>query len=34
MDAAGDDTDVLDVIKLTGFVRRALKIVHAIPNLP
>ena len=32
-DPAGDDTDALDVIELTGFVRRTLKIVNAIPNL-
>ena len=32
-DPAGDDTDALNVIELTGFVRRTLKIVHAIPNL-
>jgi hypothetical protein len=33
-DPARDDTDALDVIELTGFVRRTLKIVHAIPNPP
>lgn len=33
----GDDTaatDALDINELTGFVRRTLKIVNAIPNLP
>jgi hypothetical protein len=33
-DPAGGDTDALDVIELTGFVRRTLTIVNAIPNLP
>ncbi len=33
-DPAGDDTDALNVVELTGFVRRTLKIVSAIPNLP
>jgi hypothetical protein len=31
---AGDATDPLDIKELTGFVRRTLKIVKAIPNLP
>jgi hypothetical protein len=33
-DAAGDAIEVLDVKQLNGFVRRTLKIVNAIPNLP
>jgi len=33
-DPAGDATEVLDIKELTGFVRRTLKIVNAIPNLP
>jgi hypothetical protein len=33
-DAAGDAIEVLDVKQLIGFVRRTLKIVNAIPNLP
>jgi len=33
-DPAGDAIEVLDVKELTGFVRRTLKIVNAIPNLP
>jgi hypothetical protein len=33
-DPAGDVTEVLDIKELTGFVRRTLKIVNAIPNLP
>jgi hypothetical protein len=33
-DPTGDVTDVLDIKELTGFVRRTLKIVKAIPNLP
>jgi hypothetical protein len=33
-DPAGDASEVLDVSELTGFVRRTLKIVKAIPNLP
>lgn len=31
---AGDATKEFDVNQLTGFVRRTLKIVNAIPNLP
>jgi hypothetical protein len=33
-DPAGDVTEVLDIKELTVFVRRTLKIVKAIPNLP
>jgi len=33
-DSAGDRTGVFDVNQLTGFVRRTLKIVNAIPDLP
>jgi hypothetical protein len=33
-DLAGDATKEFDVNQLTGFVRRTLKIVNAIPNLP
>ena len=33
-DPAGGDANALDVNELTGFVRRTLKIVNAIPNLP
>ena len=33
-DPAGDAIEVLDIKELTGFVRRTLKIVNAIPNLP
>jgi len=33
-DPAGYVTGTLDVEQLTGFVRRTLKIVNAIPNLP
>jgi len=33
-DAAGDVTQVLDIKELIGFVRRTLKIVDAIPNMP
>jgi hypothetical protein len=33
-DPVGDASEVLDVSELTGFVRRTLKIVKAIPNLP
>jgi hypothetical protein len=32
-DPAGDTSDPLDVTELTGYVRRTLKIVKAIPNL-
>jgi hypothetical protein len=32
-DPAGDAADPLDVTELTGYVRRTLKIVKAIPNL-
>jgi hypothetical protein len=33
-DLAGDASKEFDVNQLTGFVRRTLKIVNAIPNLP
>jgi hypothetical protein len=33
-DLAGDATKEFDVNQLTGFVRRTLKIVNTIPNLP
>jgi hypothetical protein len=33
-DPAGGDTGALNVEELTGFVRRTLKIVNAIPKLP
>ena|ERR1700730_118299 len=33
-DLAGDGSKEFDVNQLTGFVRRTLKIVNAIPNLP
>ncbi|MFZ2062700.1 MAG: hypothetical protein WAU82_16945 [Candidatus Binatus sp.] len=33
-DTGGDVSEVLDIKELIGFVRRTLKIVNAIPNLP